>query len=117
MFVGRVYVSPYLGKLLGTWTSFWLTGRETVSQGGYRWELGFSFEGDAFPHLPLFSFRFLQGSVVIMALKSLVVLPLLVLGAAAGAGPAFPGQGNCSRQVPEAAHGLQHFLCQQLQLL
>ena len=106
-------MSPYLEKLLGGQTSFWLT----VSQGGYRWELGFSFEGDAFPHLPLFSFRFLQGSVVIMALKSLVVLPLLVLGAAAGAGPAFPGQGNCSRQVPEAAHGLQHFLCQQLQLL
>ena len=79
MLVGRVYVSPYLGKLLGTGTSFWLTGRETVSQGGYRWELGFSFEGDAFPLLPLFSFRFLQGSAVIMALKSLVLLSLLVL--------------------------------------
>ena len=68
-------MSPYLEKLLGGQTSFWLT----VSQGGYRWDLGFSFKGDVFPPLPFFPGRFLQGSVVIMALKSLVLLSLLVL--------------------------------------
>ena len=114
MFAGRVYVSVSLPrKVLRNRDIFLVDCKPGRLQVG----AGVSFPRRCFSSSPPFLIQVPPGEWGHHGSEVSSLVATAGPGAAAGAGPAFPGQGICSRQVWAAAHGPQPVLCQQLQLL
>ena len=114
MFVGRVYVSISLPRKGLRNRDIFLVD---CKPGRLQVEAGILFLRRCFPSSAPFPWQLSPGECGHHG--SEVPGPVVSAGpgAAAGVGPAFPGQGICSRQVPEAAHGLWQLLQRQPQLL
>lgn len=108
---GEYVVSPYLDKLLGGRTSFWLTVSQEAAGGSW----GSLSKAMLFLLCPfsLAGFSRRGRSTWLRSPWSCCHC----WSSCCWCGSAFPGARNLGRQVPEAAHGLWQLLQQQLQLL